>query len=137
VITQISEAKGSPKRLLSEQTSDSSAFLHAMCLLKRVLICEQHFSYFNSNYLTSELTVTRLAMVYYIPESDEIFYNYMKLFKVLKSVSIAIIKILIFCHSLKFLAIYLIVMKFILNMVSVLDFEPDCSVTVFSMMHMS
>jgi hypothetical protein len=29
---------------MSEQTSDSSAFLNATCLLKHVLKCEQHFS---------------------------------------------------------------------------------------------
>jgi hypothetical protein len=32
-------------QVLFEQTSDSSAFLNAMCLLKHVLKCEQHFSY--------------------------------------------------------------------------------------------
>jgi hypothetical protein len=34
-------------KFLSEQTSDSSAFLNAICLSKCVLNCEQHFSYFN------------------------------------------------------------------------------------------
>jgi hypothetical protein len=33
--------------VLSEQTSDSSAFLNAMCLLKEVLNCEQHFFRFS------------------------------------------------------------------------------------------
>jgi hypothetical protein len=33
-------------QVLSEQTSDSFAFLNAMCLLKYVLYCEQHFSFF-------------------------------------------------------------------------------------------
>jgi hypothetical protein len=40
-------------QVLSEQTSESSAFLHAMCLLKCVLNCEQHFSYFDPVYPTS------------------------------------------------------------------------------------
>jgi hypothetical protein len=31
---------------MSEQASDSSAFLNVMCLLKYVLNCEQHFSFF-------------------------------------------------------------------------------------------
>jgi hypothetical protein len=30
-------------QVLSEQTSDSSAFLNAICLLKYILSCEQHF----------------------------------------------------------------------------------------------
>jgi hypothetical protein len=34
-------------QVLSEQTSDSSAFLNATCLLKYVLNCEQQFSYFD------------------------------------------------------------------------------------------
>jgi hypothetical protein len=34
-------------RVLSEQTSDSSAFLNARCLLKYVFHCERHFSYFD------------------------------------------------------------------------------------------
>jgi hypothetical protein len=32
-------------QVLSEQTSDSPAFVNAVCLLKYVLRCEQHFSY--------------------------------------------------------------------------------------------
>jgi hypothetical protein len=32
---------------LKKLTSDSSAFLNAMCLLKYVLNCEQHFSFFD------------------------------------------------------------------------------------------
>jgi hypothetical protein len=34
-------------QVLSEQTSDSPAFLHVMCVLKYVLNCEQHFSFFS------------------------------------------------------------------------------------------
>jgi hypothetical protein len=34
------------KKVLSEQTSDSCAVLNVMCLLKYLLSCEQHFSYF-------------------------------------------------------------------------------------------
>jgi hypothetical protein len=48
----------------SEQTSDSSAFLNYY-----VLNCEQHFSYFDSDYPTSGLTVTGLARVYNTLES--------------------------------------------------------------------
>jgi hypothetical protein len=33
-------------RVLPEQTSDSSAFLNAMCLLKNALNCEQYYSFF-------------------------------------------------------------------------------------------
>jgi hypothetical protein len=51
-------------QLLSKQTSDSSAFLNAKYLLKYVLNWEQHFSYFNPDYLPSGLTVTELARVY-------------------------------------------------------------------------
>jgi hypothetical protein len=36
-----------PPQVLSEQTSDSSAFLNAMRLSKYVLDCEQHFSCFD------------------------------------------------------------------------------------------
>jgi hypothetical protein len=44
-------------QVLSEQTSDSSAFLNAaMYLLKCLLNCEQHFSYFDLDYETSGLT---------------------------------------------------------------------------------
>jgi hypothetical protein len=50
-------------QVVSEQTSDSSAFLNAMCLLKYVLNCEQHFSCF---ILRSGLIVTGLARVYSI-----------------------------------------------------------------------
>jgi hypothetical protein len=53
-------------QVLSEQTSDSSAFLNPMCLLKYVLNCEQHFSYFVLHYPTYELTVTGLPRVYCI-----------------------------------------------------------------------
>jgi hypothetical protein len=35
-------------QVLSEQTSDSPAFLNGTNLLKYVLNCEQHFSYFDS-----------------------------------------------------------------------------------------
>jgi hypothetical protein len=35
-------------QVLPEQTSDSSAFLNAVCLLKYVLTCEQRFSLFRS-----------------------------------------------------------------------------------------
>jgi hypothetical protein len=45
-------------KLLSEQRSDSSAFLNAMCLLKYVLNCEQNFSF------QSGLTATGLVRVY-------------------------------------------------------------------------
>jgi hypothetical protein len=40
-------------QVLSEQTSDSSAFLNDMCILKYVLNCEHHFSfsYFDLDYL--------------------------------------------------------------------------------------
>jgi hypothetical protein len=34
-------------QVMSKQTSDSSFFLNAICLLKYVLNCEQHFSYFD------------------------------------------------------------------------------------------
>jgi hypothetical protein len=50
-------------QVLFEQTSDSSAFLNATYLLKYVLNCEQYFSYFDSDYPTSGLTVTGLEMV--------------------------------------------------------------------------
>jgi hypothetical protein len=53
-------------QVLSKQTSDSSAFLNAMCLLKYVLNCEQYFSHFESDYPTSGLTVTGLMRVYCI-----------------------------------------------------------------------
>jgi hypothetical protein len=53
-------------QVLSEQTSVSSAFLNAMCLLKYVLNYGQHFSFFDSDFPTSGLTVTGLAKVYYI-----------------------------------------------------------------------
>jgi hypothetical protein len=33
-------------QVVSEQTSDSPAFLNAVCILKYVLRCEQHFSFF-------------------------------------------------------------------------------------------
>jgi hypothetical protein len=49
---------------LSEQTSDSSAFPNVMCILKRVLSCEQHFLYFDPDYATYGLTVTVLVRVY-------------------------------------------------------------------------
>jgi hypothetical protein len=49
---------------LSEQTSDSSAFLNATCPLKYVLNCEQNFSYFCPNYPTSGLIVTGLARLH-------------------------------------------------------------------------
>jgi hypothetical protein len=52
-------------QVLSEETSDSSAFLNAVCLLEYVHNCEQHFSYFDPDYLTSGLTVTVLVSVYY------------------------------------------------------------------------
>jgi hypothetical protein len=44
-------------QVLSEQTRDSSAFTSAMSLLKHVIVfnCEQHFSYFDSDYATSRL----------------------------------------------------------------------------------
>jgi hypothetical protein len=51
-------------QVLSEQTSDSSALINAMCLLKYVLNCEQHFSYFHLDYPTSGLIVTGLARLY-------------------------------------------------------------------------
>jgi hypothetical protein len=35
-------------QVLSEQTSDSSAFLIAMCLLKYVLNSEQDFTYYDT-----------------------------------------------------------------------------------------
>jgi hypothetical protein len=47
----------------SGQTSDSSAFLSAMCFLRYVLNCEQHSSYFDADYPTAGLTVTVLASV--------------------------------------------------------------------------
>jgi hypothetical protein len=53
-------------QVLSEQTSDSSAFLNAMRLLKHVFSCEEHFSFFDPDYPTSEFTVTGLARVYCI-----------------------------------------------------------------------
>jgi hypothetical protein len=56
-------------QVLSEQTSDTSAFLNATCLLKYVLNCEQHFFYFSCfdpDYPTSGLTITGLARVYCI-----------------------------------------------------------------------
>jgi hypothetical protein len=34
-------------QVLSEQTSDSFAFLNAMWLLKHILSCEQNFAYFD------------------------------------------------------------------------------------------
>jgi hypothetical protein len=37
-----------------------TAFLNVMCLLKHVLNCEQHFSYFNPVYTTYGLIVTGL-----------------------------------------------------------------------------
>jgi hypothetical protein len=49
--------------ILSEQTSDSSAFLNAMRLLNYVLNFKQHFSFF---IFPSRLTVTGLARVYCI-----------------------------------------------------------------------
>jgi hypothetical protein len=52
------------RQVLSAQTSDSSAFLNAMCLLMYVLNREQNFLYFNPDYPTSELTVTGLAWIY-------------------------------------------------------------------------
>jgi hypothetical protein len=39
--------------VLSEETSDSSAFLNVICLLKYVLNCEQHCSYLDPDYPTS------------------------------------------------------------------------------------
>jgi hypothetical protein len=50
-------------QVLSEQTSDSSAFLSAVCILKYALKCEENFSYFDPDYLTSRLTVTKLMRV--------------------------------------------------------------------------
>jgi hypothetical protein len=50
-------------RVLSE---GSSAFLNATCLLKYVLNCEQHFSFFGLDYSTSGLTVTGLSRFYCI-----------------------------------------------------------------------
>jgi hypothetical protein len=52
------------RHVLSEQTSDSSAFLNVMCLLKYVLSCKQHFSYSDPDYPTCGLTVSGLARVY-------------------------------------------------------------------------
>jgi hypothetical protein len=43
-------------QILCEETSDSSAFLNIMCLLKYVLNCEQHFSFFDPDYPTTGLT---------------------------------------------------------------------------------
>jgi hypothetical protein len=51
--------------VLSEQKSDSSAFINAMGLLKYVLNSEEHFLYFDPDYPTSGLTVTGLARVYF------------------------------------------------------------------------
>jgi hypothetical protein len=39
-------------QVLSEQTSDSSAFLNVMCLLQYVLNCEQRFTFFDPDYPT-------------------------------------------------------------------------------------
>jgi hypothetical protein len=47
-------------QVLSEQTSDSSAFLNAMCLIQYVLNCEQHSSF---SVFRSGLTVTGLPGV--------------------------------------------------------------------------
>jgi hypothetical protein len=63
--SQIEAALVLERIVLSEQTSDSSAFLNAMCLLKYVLNSEEHFSYFDPDYPTSGLTVTGLARVYF------------------------------------------------------------------------
>jgi hypothetical protein len=48
-------------QVLSEQKSDSSAFLNSTCLLKYVLNSEQHFSFF---IFRSGLTVTGLVRVH-------------------------------------------------------------------------
>jgi hypothetical protein len=61
-------------QVLSEQTSDSSAFLNPTCLLKFVLNCEQHFSYFDLEYPTPGLTVTGLPRVYSISKVLELYY---------------------------------------------------------------
>jgi hypothetical protein len=51
-------------QFLSEQTSDSSAFLNPMYILRYVLNCEQHILYFHLDYPTSGLTATGLVRVY-------------------------------------------------------------------------
>jgi hypothetical protein len=54
-------------QVLSEQTSDSSAFLNAMCLLNYMYSTVNsifHFSNFDPDYPTSGLTVTGLTKIY-------------------------------------------------------------------------
>jgi hypothetical protein len=58
-------------KVLSEQTSDSSALLNAVCLLKYVLNCEQNFSYF---IFWSRLSVTGLGRVYCISTITSYYY---------------------------------------------------------------
>jgi hypothetical protein len=58
-------------QVLSHQTSDSSAFLNAMCLLKYALNCEKHSSFF---IFQSGLTVTGLARVRCIPYEIHLYH---------------------------------------------------------------
>jgi hypothetical protein len=60
-------------QVLSEQTSDFSAFRNAMSL-KYVLICKEHFSYFDPDYPTPGLTVTGLSRVHRIYASMSYWY---------------------------------------------------------------
>jgi hypothetical protein len=46
-------------QILSEQTSDSSAFLNVLCLLKYVLNCEQHFFVFH---ISIQINCNRISM---------------------------------------------------------------------------
>jgi hypothetical protein len=49
---------------LSEQTSDSPAFLISTCLLKYAVNCEQFFSYFDVHYPASGYALMALARFY-------------------------------------------------------------------------
>jgi hypothetical protein len=60
-------------QVLSKQTSDSSAFRNAMSL-QYVLICKEHFSYFDTAYPTYGLTLTGLSKVYCIYTSMSNWY---------------------------------------------------------------
>jgi hypothetical protein len=66
--------------LFSEQTSDSSTILNAMCLLKHVLNCEQHFKCF---IFRSGLTVTGLERVCYMWKEVDVTWFEIRLMNLL------------------------------------------------------